>query len=439
MKNRKIKKLIRTATSFVTVLAMNAVIIFSHNPVLAYVELTEEEINNKINQITQENEQKRNEIESIEGDISDNKSEQDKIASLLNDQKGLVDYYNNLAYYKNEDIKELEGKIADKEKDIEKLNGQISVAEQNIADKETENAENLEKFAQIVRAMYTSGGADSFGVLAGSTDFYQLMVGTEVMGNISEKNQEFMNKLKADIKQLEADKNTLETDKANLLIEKQKLEDDKIELDSEKQELDGLLDDAKSEEERYQNDYNKYQTILDDLEYKQDNLEYEISLGEDEIEAFEEQLKELIIQQTKPGTDLQDAEWIWPCPGFSYITTYFGWDSWLSRWHKGIDIGDAGINCTPIHASKGGTVIIAEDWYIPGYSYGKYVVVDHGGGYTSTYAHMTDVYAYVGQQVQQGDVLGTVGNTGYSFGPHLHFEIRYNGEPEDPFWYVDFG
>ena len=98
--------------------------------------------------------------------------------------------------------------------------------------------------------------------------------------------------------------------------------------------------------------------------------------------------------------------------------------------------GPAGIYGDSVLASKAGTVIVAETSYIPGYSYGMYVVVDHGGGYTTTYAHLSDVYVYVGQEVAQGESLGAVGSTGYSTGPHLHFEIRLNGEPENPFNYV---
>ena len=123
-------------------------------------------------------------------------------------------------------------------------------------------------------------------------------------------------------------------------------------------------------------------------------------------------------------------------PGRSYISCYFGWDYDFGRYHKGIDVGDAGIMGDNVLASKAGTVIVAETSYIPGYSYGMYVVVDHGGGYTTTYAHLSDVYVYVGQEVEQGEYIGAVGSTGFSTGPHLHFEIRIDGEPVDPFSYV---
>ncbi len=437
MKSLRFRKFLRILTAFVTVLAVNAAITMSYAPAFSYSDMTEEELMDRIDQIKQDNDQRRDEIASLDDDISYTQTELDKIADLLGESKNLVDYYNNLLYYKDQDIKEIEGDISKMEQDISVLEQQIDKAQQGIIDKEKENAENLEKFAQIIRTMYTSNNADTFGVLSGTTDFYQLMVGTEIMGNITEKNEEFMNKLQADIKQLEADKNMLETDKANLLIDKQKCDDKKQVLLAEKEELDEFYSEAIRVADDYQADYNTYQATLDSLEYQQDNLEYLISIGESELEDYEEQLKQLIIDKTTPGGTLQDAEWIWPVPGFSYISCYFGWDYDFGRWHKGIDVGDYGIWGSNIYSTKGGTVIIAEDWYIPGYSYGKYVVVDHGGGYTSTYAHMDTVNVYVGQQVSQGDVLGTVGNTGWSTGPHLHFEIRKDGEAEDPFWYVD--
>ena len=419
------------------VLALNCGIISSYLPAAATDRMTEEEIRDEIDRIEQENADRKDEIDRIEGEIDKQQEQADKIALMLGEKKNEVDYYNNLVFYKNEDIAEKQAEIDKLTDSVEKLEVQLEKTEQKISAAEAENAENLEKFGQIIRTMYTSGNGDMFGVLSGATDFYQLMISSEIVGNITEKNYEFMNKLKADIKQLEADKNTYETDKAELESERTKLESEKETLENEKAELIDLMQTAQNKADEYQSDYNTYQSILNDLEYEQDNLQYLVSVGESEIAAFEEKLKELIIQNTQQGTTLQEGDWIWPVPGFSYISCYFGWDYDFGRWHKGIDVGDWGIWGSNVYATKGGTVIIAEDWYIPGYSYGKYVTVDHGGGYTSTYAHLNTVDVYVGQVIEKGDVVGTVGNTGFSTGPHLHFEIRIDGEAVDPFGYVE--
>lgn len=433
----KIRRLLRTVLSFVLVAAINVGIVTSYAPVCASSNMTEQEIRDEIDRIEKENADRKEEIDRIDGAIGDTKEEQDKIALMLGEQKNEVDYYNNLVYYKNEDIRAKQSEIDKKNQEIAQLDDKLAKADADIKAAEKENKENLEKFAQIIRTMYTSGNSDVFGVLSGATDFYQLMVSSEIVGNITEKNYEFMNQLKADIKQLEADKNTYETDKRTLEEKRTTLEADKQILEDEKAELVTLQDEAQNKADGYQADYDKYQGILNDLQYDQDNLQYLVDVGESEIEAFEEQLKQMIIDKTEDGTTLQEGDWIWPVPGFSYISCYFGWDYYFGRYHKGIDIGDWGIFGSNIYATKGGTVIIAEDWYIPGYSYGKYVTVDHGGGYTSTYAHMDTVNVYVGQVVEKGDVLGTVGNTGFSTGPHLHFEIRIDGEPLDPFNYVE--
>ena len=430
------KKFLRRAAAFVTICALNTGIIMSYSPIGAE-DMTVDEIKDKISQIQEENAARREEIERIDGDISEQKENLEKVNALLGEQKQLVDYYNNLVYYKKQDITEVEGKIADLDLDIDELDSQIKTAEKDIEELEAQNADNLEKFAQIIRTMYTTGNTDMFGVLAGSTDFYQLMVSSEVIGNITEKNLEFMNALKKDIEKLSSDKKQLETDKANLQASIEKLDSEKQTLLDEQTELEGLLYDSASAADSYKQDYDKYQSAIDSLENQQSDLSYLISVSEADIDAYEEQIKEIIKQQTNPDKVYQEGDWIWPVPGRSYISCYFGWDYELGRWHKGVDIGDAGIYGDYIRASKAGTVIVAESSYIPGYSYGMYVVVDHGGGYTSTYAHMSAVNVYVGQEVAQGDVLGCVGNTGYSTGPHLHFEIRLNGEPQDPFGYVE--
>jgi murein DD-endopeptidase MepM/ murein hydrolase activator NlpD len=117
---------------------------------------------------------------------------------------------------------------------------------------------------------------------------------------------------------------------------------------------------------------------------------------------------------------------IWPVSG--PVTSPFGY-RW-GRLHAGIDIGVP--YGTPIHAAAAGTVVLA-GWTG---GYGNYTCIDHGGGLATCYAHQSSSAVSAGAQVSQGQVIGYVGNTGHSFGAHLHFEVRINGTPVDPLGYL---
>ena len=110
------------------------------------------------------------------------------------------------------------------------------------------------------------------------------------------------------------------------------------------------------------------------------------------------------------------------------ITSPFGW-RW-GRMHEGIDIGAA--YGTPIHAAASGTVIYC-GWEE---GYGNLTVIDHGGNIATAYGHQSSIAVSCGQQVSQGQVIGYVGCTGHCTGPHLHFEVRVNGNPVDPLGYL---
>lgn len=135
---------------------------------------------------------------------------------------------------------------------------------------------------------------------------------------------------------------------------------------------------------------------------------------------------------------------IWPTPGYYYISSGFG-----ARWgttHKGIDIGDAGIMGASVCASKSGTVTYVYNSCTHNYAktsscgcgggYGNYIIIQHDGTYSTLYGHLTSASVSVGDYVQQGQVIGTVGSTGWSTGAHLHFEVRVNGKQQDPLDYV---
>jgi murein DD-endopeptidase MepM/ murein hydrolase activator NlpD len=127
------------------------------------------------------------------------------------------------------------------------------------------------------------------------------------------------------------------------------------------------------------------------------------------------------VDSTPSGAGL-----VWPVAG--PITSGFGprWGSF----HYGLDIG-AGYG-TPIHAAAAGTVIYS-GWYD---GFGNFVVIDHGGALSTTYGHQSQIVVGVGEHVAQGQVIGYVGSTGFSTGPHLDFEVRINGQPVDPLGYL---
>ena len=131
------------------------------------------------------------------------------------------------------------------------------------------------------------------------------------------------------------------------------------------------------------------------------------------------------------GDGKATGTFVWPLPATKQISSYFG-----SRWgdiHGAIDISNGRVNGKPIIASDGGKVVEA-GWH---YSYGYYVLIDHGNGFKTRYAHCSALKVKVGQRVAQGEYIANVGNTGNSYGAHLHFEIIKNGNRVNPLNYVD--
>ena len=168
----------------------------------------------------------------------------------------------------------------------------------------------------------------------------------------------------------------------------------------------------------------------------------EVAEMEDLSAAEEASLEGLILERERELESQQRAAGIagggdhsgaagtfsWPVTGT--ITSPFGWRSnpfgGAPEFHQGLDI--AAPTGTTVTAAAGGTVIMAQ-WYG---GYGNYILIDHGGGYSTGYGHLSAIYVTTGQSVQRGQAIGAVGSTGQSTGPHLHFEVRIAGKPVDP-------
>ena len=157
----------------------------------------------------------------------------------------------------------------------------------------------------------------------------------------------------------------------------------------------------------------------------------QVDAADTDVEVVTEPVKEkkVIGTYVKPGE--ATGEFMWPVPHTHTVSSYMEW-RW-GRMHNGIDIAGGGDYGEPFLASDGGTVIWSGN---DGGGYGNYVMIDHGNGYVTVYGHACELACSTGDYVNKGDVIGYIGSTGNSTGPHLHFEIRLNGEYQNPLDYV---
>ena len=324
-------------------------------------------------------------------------------------------------------------------------------------EKQREIDVSIEAFKKRLRALYLSGGDESYiNVLLSSTDFFDILMRVELVKRVAKHDDGFIDSLNAAKAELEKEK----TDLAN----KQKEYDHQMEtLNGLKAYVDEML--ARNEDVRkeYESEKKKLEEQRLTTEQEKENYdqqfgaEYQADYGDHEKDIIRRKtelaansaldlLHKLINDRKQAGIALGEYEpeyvFRWPVPGLYFVSSGVG-----ARWgsyHTGIDIpGSKGVD---IRASESGTVKRVNtdcphnygknESCGCGYGYGNFVEIDHGNGFSTLYGHMTSVDVKPGQQIKQGQHIGTMGTTGYSTGEHLHFEIRYNGMIVNPAKYV---
>ena len=372
--------------------------------------------------------------------VADNKdviAYQESIKELEAKQKDLKDKLKNVqndrytaqqksAYY-NELILSTEKKIETAQNLLDALTVQIGEKENAIAEKEVEITEKTaevnttrEKFLLMIRAQYESENTDALSVVVGADDMSDLLSRVENAANLLSYNSKLLEKFKTEKQQLEDMKNVLESTKAEL-------ESTKAEQETYAEELlkeQSALEEQKGDSDRYVASLRKTEAQI--------TAEYEAARkAEDEENA---RLENLLKQLAKASqSDYVGGKFIWPCDlsvkrissGYGY-RTYYIYGKKVTDFHRGIDIPSA--VGTDIYAAQTGKVVIATKHS----SYGNYIVVDHGGGISTLYAHCSKLLVSVGDTVKQGDHIAEMGATGNVTGPHLHFEVRVDGKIQDP-------
>lgn len=363
-------------------------------------------------------------------------------------QQEYVDALSNKIDVTNEQISLIQSKIHSLEQRIEALQAEIEKSKKNIE-------EGMDTLRSRIRTIYMAGNVSSLDIVLGAKDFSDFLDKLQLVKSVSDFDQKLINGIKEQIKQITETKTQVENDK-------QSLEDEQNVFVQKQEEYEDLLDENKEALELL------YEKSEDAVKIIDDN-HAEINAIDDEIEAYYAEQKRLQEEEEKKNqatTPVQNepdnssesngdddngnsnnsyapsgSGYVWPCPGFYYLSSEWNEDRGSYN-HGAIDIAGSGIMWSSVVASASGTVVIASNTcshnYGKDYScgcgggYGNYVWLDHGNGKATVYAHLSDLTVSEGDYVSAGQLIGYVGSTGHSTGPHLHFETRYYGERYNP-------
>ena len=410
-----------------------------------------------------EKEKTKEEIEKEKEEIEQEKKEKEAELSQLNSAKKKI----------LDEIEVLDGKIVDSEDKIRELTNERNKLESEISviDLKLQNAYVAEnnQYAEMkerIRFAYENNDVEYIDALLAVTDFDNINNAAEYVSKISAYDQAQLNsliKIEAEISEYQETleqnltsintlKSDAETEKANL-VENETAKQAKVkefngeisETQIDIAELAELERQADAELERLAAAAPKVVTVTETVTEtitvevpvtktvtKPSNTASSTDATKTTTQTTTEVQTQTVTKQVQVASF--SGGFIWPCPSSHRITSTFGGRASPggigSTNHKGIDIG-AGSGSSVV-AAAGGAV------YFVGYNRarGNYVMVNHGGGFVTVYQHLSGFNCSVGQAVSQGDCIGFVGSTGYSTGPHLHFEVVINGTPVNPLGYV---
>jgi len=348
--------------------------------------------------------------------LDDLKNQKDELSNQITEKNNELKYVQGQVSENMAQLIELNAKVLEYEGEIYKLNDEVEELENQIEEttkRLNESQEKYDKREELLRqriiAMYEAGETTYLDVLLNSKSLTDFISNYYIITEIAEY----------DTKLLE----TIEEEKKNIEIEKEKLEYNQVNLKE-----------AKANKE-------KTYTVLQNTRILKNNYIEQLSEEEKQLQVDVEEYTKAFAEVEKQISELTlstgayvGGEMAWPTPGYTRITSEFGMRehpiTGVYKLHTGLDIGaPSGANFV---AANDGTVISAK--YSSGY--GNMVIIDHGGGITTLYAHGSSIEVSVGQKVKRGDVVLKVGSTGYSTGPHAHFEVRENGSYVNPLPYI---
>lgn len=318
--------------------------------------------------------------------------------------EGLQDLVGNL--------KQLQAQANKLQKERDTLQSSIDDNQTRLAQKKKDVETRLKIYSKRLRDIYINGQINYLDVLLGAKDFSDFSSRMFLLQKIISSDIDMLEQLKKDEAEITERQAKLDAEMKEIKTTQVALEAKTARVNKLKEQRSYMLYKAQEEEQQSQEEYERLLVVSENIAAMLRNME---SNG-----------------MTASGNRGGTGRFIWPCSG--QITSYYGWRTHpvfgTTKYHSGMDIAvDYG---TPILAADSGTVVYSG--WLGGYGYA--VMIDHGSGLVTLYGHNQGLNVYEGQYVSKGTCIAYAGSTGYSTGPHCHFEVRLHGEVTEPLNYL---
>jgi murein DD-endopeptidase MepM/ murein hydrolase activator NlpD len=399
-------------------------------------------------------------ISDLEQQLQQLEQENQKYQKILDDTKSDIaekEEYKSALVSK---VQVLDEKIAVTREKISSLNDDIK-EKQDAYDKGLLEVEDqFDALANRLRILYMSGNATDLEIIFGAKDFSDLIDKMELVKSLANSDKELISEIQTKLDELSTKKEALEADKKDLETQQASLKSDQDEFNKLISDNDEILKNLYASNSEAQNS-------LESAALQSDEIEAKISQYYAAQKAAAEHAAQASQSSSSSGSSSSSSSssssgssssgssssgsssvivpsgsgFAWPTPGFVSLSSEWFEDREVYN-HGGIDIAGAGIMGTPVVAAADGTVVATNsscthNWGKSyscgcGGGYGNYVMISHAGGKMTVYGHLTSLTVSSGQSVSRGQVIGYVGSTGNSTGPHLHYECRLNGVRYNP-------
>lgn len=396
------KKIIKNSMSFI----LSGAVFLSYISVPVVAAFNVEEHQSSKSELQKKKKELGKELQSASAEVSNEAKNKNSIDKQIQIVQSQIDVSNNY-------INNLENEIIDVQKQIAEIRESMK--------------EKIILLKKSLSSIYVAGDTSTLDIVLGAKDFKDFLDKLDIVRSVSKT-------IKKLIDDLQNDLSAIEKKEQEITEDKKEQESEKASLESNRSNLQGLLDQSEQ--------------LLSELQESEQEVKREIDQNDAEIKAIDAQINKYYEEQKRKAEEearrraaegkppIQDKPvhkggFIWPVPGYYKITSGFGDTQDRAHMHGAIDIAGRGVYGASVVAAGSGTVILANTDGRGG-GYGNYVVIDHGNGVSTLYGHMSSVAVSSGQKVSAGQRIGNVGSTGFSTGPHLHFEYRVNGVRTNP-------